>query len=135
MSHISHVYENGANLYFTFLSPMEKGNEEEDYKQFHKGLVDAIHNNKGSLSHHHGIGRTLADKDFTTNSPELRIEKQVLIDVYRQINKILDKSLKGKEVIRHGKKVDAGFEVFKNNKANTDIDTPDDFSKLSSDPD
>lgn len=27
MIHISHVYENGANLYFTFLSPMEKGNE------------------------------------------------------------------------------------------------------------
>ncbi|MCD4792430.1 MAG: FAD-binding oxidoreductase [Bacteroidales bacterium] len=60
MSHISHVYENGANLYFTFLSPMEIGNEEDDYKQFHKGLVDAIHNNKGSLSHHHGIGRVLA---------------------------------------------------------------------------
>ncbi len=60
MSHISHVYENGANLYFTFLSPMEIGNEEDDYKQFHKGLVYAIHNNKGSLSHHHGIGRVLA---------------------------------------------------------------------------
>lgn len=60
MSHISHVYENGANLYFTFLSPMEIGNEEDDYKQFHKGLVDTIHNNKGSLSHHHGIGRVLA---------------------------------------------------------------------------
>ncbi len=60
MSHISHVYQNGANLYFTFLSPMEIGNEEDDYKQFHKGLVDTIHNNKGSLSHHHGIGRVLA---------------------------------------------------------------------------
>ena len=60
MSHISHVYENGANLYFTFLSPMEIGNEEDDYKQFHKCLVDTILNNKGSLSHHHGIGRALA---------------------------------------------------------------------------
>lgn len=60
MSHISHVYENGANLYFTFLSPMKKGNEEEDYKQFHKGLVDTILKNNGSLSHHHGIGRVLA---------------------------------------------------------------------------
>ncbi|RLD49939.1 MAG: FAD-binding oxidoreductase [Bacteroidetes bacterium] len=62
MSHISHVYTNGANLYFTFLSPMEKGNEEDDYKQFHKGLVDTIHSNNGSLSHHHGIGRVMASR-------------------------------------------------------------------------
>ncbi len=60
MSHISHVYSNGANLYFTFLSPTEKRNEENDYTQFHKGLIDTIYNNKGSLSHHHGIGRVLA---------------------------------------------------------------------------
>ncbi|MGE0090047.1 MAG: FAD-binding oxidoreductase [Bacteroidales bacterium] len=60
MVHISHVYENGANLYFTFLSPMEKDNELADYEKFHKGLVDTIHANKGSLSHHHGIGRALA---------------------------------------------------------------------------
>ncbi len=62
MSHISHVYTNGANLYFTFLSPMEKGNEEDDYKQFHKGLVDTIYSNNGSLSHHHGIGRVMAPR-------------------------------------------------------------------------
>ncbi|MDD2277952.1 MAG: FAD-binding oxidoreductase [Bacteroidales bacterium] len=60
MSHISHVYENGANLYFTFLSPMEKGNELNDYAQFHKGLVDTINASGGSLSHHHGVGRSLA---------------------------------------------------------------------------
>jgi alkyldihydroxyacetonephosphate synthase len=60
MVHISHVYENGANLYFTFLSPMEKENELNDYEKFHKGLVDTIQANKGSLSHHHGIGRALA---------------------------------------------------------------------------
>lgn len=60
MIHISHVYENGANLYFTFLSPMKKEQEIEDYVQFHHGLVETIVQNKGSLSHHHGIGRTLA---------------------------------------------------------------------------
>ena len=60
MTHISHVYENGANLYFTFLSPMKKGIELEDYKAYHKGLIDTIHQNGGSLSHHHGIGRALA---------------------------------------------------------------------------
>ncbi len=60
MAHISHVYENGANLYFTFLSPMKKGVELEDYAAYHKGLIDTIHQNGGSLSHHHGIGRALA---------------------------------------------------------------------------
>jgi len=60
MAHISHVYETGANLYFTFLSPMKKGEELEDYLQYHKGLIDTIHQMGGSLSHHHGIGRALA---------------------------------------------------------------------------
>jgi alkyldihydroxyacetonephosphate synthase len=60
MVHISHVYENGANLYFTFLSPMKKGDELNEYIEFHKGLVDTINANGGSLSHHHGVGRALA---------------------------------------------------------------------------
>jgi alkyldihydroxyacetonephosphate synthase len=60
MIHISHVYENGANLYFTFLSPMQKGNERKDFTVFHRGLVDTIVENGGSISHHHGIGRVLA---------------------------------------------------------------------------
>jgi alkyldihydroxyacetonephosphate synthase len=60
MIHISHVYENGANLYFTFLTPMEKGNEMKDFTAFHRGLVDTILENGGSISHHHGVGRVLA---------------------------------------------------------------------------
>jgi len=60
MVHISHVYENGANLYFTFLSPMKKGDELNEYTEYHKGIIETIHANKGSLSHHHGVGRTLA---------------------------------------------------------------------------
>lgn len=60
MIHISHVYENGANLYFTFLSPMEKGNERQDFAGFHRGLVETILAHGGSLSHHHGVGRVLA---------------------------------------------------------------------------
>jgi alkyldihydroxyacetonephosphate synthase len=60
MIHISHVYESGANLYFTFLSPMEKGNERNDFEVFHKGLIETILENGGSLSHHHGVGRVLA---------------------------------------------------------------------------
>jgi len=60
MVHISHVYENGANLYFIFLSPIKKGKDVEDFEKFHRGIVQTIHANGGSLSHHHGIGRMLA---------------------------------------------------------------------------
>jgi alkyldihydroxyacetonephosphate synthase len=62
MIHISHVYENGANLYFTFISPMEKGKEREDFENFYQGLVNTIIQNGGSLSHHHGVGRTLGPR-------------------------------------------------------------------------
>lgn len=60
MVHISHVYENGTNLYFTFLSPMKKGDELNEYIEYHKGIIETIQANKGSLSHHHGVGRILA---------------------------------------------------------------------------
>ena len=60
MTHISHCYENGANLYFIFLSPMAAGKEIDDYVNFQKGIIDTIKANKGSLSHHHGVGRIFA---------------------------------------------------------------------------
>ncbi|MBE7412371.1 MAG: FAD-binding oxidoreductase [Leptospiraceae bacterium] len=58
--HISHAYENGANLYFIFMSPMKKGDEILDFTKYQKEIIDAIHKNGGSLSHHHGIGRMLS---------------------------------------------------------------------------
>ncbi len=62
LTHISHVYETGANLYFVFASPMAGPNEAQDFAKFHKGLVDVIFKNGGSLSHHHGIGRLTSDR-------------------------------------------------------------------------
>ncbi|GBF51895.1 alkylglycerone-phosphate synthase [Leptospira ryugenii] len=60
MVHISHAYETGANLYFIFICPMDEKNEIQSFEKFHKGLIDTIHANGGSLSHHHGIGRLLS---------------------------------------------------------------------------
>jgi len=74
MVHISHVYENGANLYFTFLSPMKKGDELNEYAEYHHGIIETIQANKGSLSHHHGVGRNLApwmEKELGTESMKL----------------------------------------------------------------
>lgn len=56
--HLSHVYENGANLYFTFIAPMAD-DETAEFAEFHQGLVETILEHGGSLSHHHGIGRML----------------------------------------------------------------------------
>lgn len=56
MSHISHSYPQGANLYFIFIARMDL----EEYRRFHRGIVDAIQASGAALSHHHGIGKLLA---------------------------------------------------------------------------
>ena len=60
LTHISHAYENGCNLYFVFGMPMAEKDEIGSFAEFHKGLIETIFSNGGSLSHHHGIGRMLA---------------------------------------------------------------------------
>jgi alkyldihydroxyacetonephosphate synthase len=56
ISHASHFYPNGTNLYFIF--GMRASIEE--YVSFRTGLVDAMVLAGGAPSHHHGIGRLLA---------------------------------------------------------------------------
>lgn len=57
MTHASHFYLGGTNLYFIFILKPENM---EEYFQFHKGVIDAIVKNGGSMSHHHGIGKMLS---------------------------------------------------------------------------
>ncbi|MGC9325466.1 MAG: FAD-binding oxidoreductase [Desulfomonilia bacterium] len=57
MTHASHFYPQGTNLYFIFLARMDDINE---YRHFHRGIVERIVQEGGSPSHHHGIGRMLA---------------------------------------------------------------------------
>lgn len=57
MTHISHSYPQGANLYLTFIGPMEQGAEEDQWRRIKKAATDAIIQNQGSISHHHGVGR------------------------------------------------------------------------------
>jgi len=54
MTHASHFYPQGTNLYFIFILKMM---ELADYRKFHDGVLDAILANGGSISHHHGVGR------------------------------------------------------------------------------
>ena len=57
MTHASHFYPQGTNLYFIFIAKM---NDVEEYKEFQNGIMDAINRHGGSLSHHHGVGKMLS---------------------------------------------------------------------------
>ncbi len=57
MTHASHFYPQGTNLYFIFILKMV---DLEEYRQFHDGVLDAILKYGGSISHHHGIGKLFA---------------------------------------------------------------------------
>jgi len=54
MTHASHFYSNGTNLYFIFILKPES---KEEYTEFYKGIIDAIIKHGGSISHHHGMGK------------------------------------------------------------------------------
>jgi alkyldihydroxyacetonephosphate synthase len=56
MTHMSHCYPQGANLYFIFIAKM--GHEE--FLEFHRGILDAIQTSGATMSHHHGIGKMTA---------------------------------------------------------------------------
>ncbi|MEG1874368.1 MAG: FAD-binding oxidoreductase [Angelakisella sp.] len=54
MTHMSHVYPQGANLYFIFIAKMS---DPQEYKTYHAGILDAIQRSGAAMSHHHGIGK------------------------------------------------------------------------------
>jgi alkyldihydroxyacetonephosphate synthase len=57
MCHISHLYPNGASLYFTFLARQEPGSELEQWRAVKSAASDAIARARGTITHHHAIGR------------------------------------------------------------------------------
>ncbi len=54
--HVSHVYSEGASLYFTFMAHQRRGEELEQYDGVKAGVTRAIMDAGGNLSHHHGVG-------------------------------------------------------------------------------
>ena len=57
MTHASHFYPQGTNLYYIFIAKMK---DIKEYIAFQDRIIDAINKNGGSLSHHHGVGKMLA---------------------------------------------------------------------------
>jgi alkyldihydroxyacetonephosphate synthase len=54
MTHASHFYPQGTNLYFIFIMKMI---ELDEYRKFHNGIIESILKHGGSISHHHGVGK------------------------------------------------------------------------------
>ncbi len=57
LTHASHFYPQGTNLYFIF---MMRPDDPEEFFKFRSGVVDKMIEYGGSISHHHGIGRMFA---------------------------------------------------------------------------
>ncbi len=57
MCHVSHLYETGASLYFTFLARQREGREIEQWQAVKHAASEAIVQGGGTLTHHHAVGR------------------------------------------------------------------------------
>ncbi len=57
MTHMSHFYPQGCNLYFIFLAQIS---EIDEYLAYQSGILDAIQASGATMSHHHGIGKMTA---------------------------------------------------------------------------
>ncbi len=56
MCHVSHLYETGASLYFTFLAAQRPGAELAQWEAVKHAASRAIVAGGGTITHHHGVG-------------------------------------------------------------------------------
>jgi alkyldihydroxyacetonephosphate synthase len=54
--HVSHVYSDGASLYFTVLGRQDPGHEVAQWTEAKRAATDALLGCGGTLTHHHGVG-------------------------------------------------------------------------------
>jgi len=57
MCHVSHLYESGASLYFTFLALQRAYDAIGQWQAVKDAASRAIMAGGGTITHHHGIGR------------------------------------------------------------------------------
>jgi alkyldihydroxyacetonephosphate synthase len=57
MCHVSHLYETGASLYFTFIARQREGAELEQWATVKRAASAAIVQGGGTITHHHAVGR------------------------------------------------------------------------------
>src|SRR5690606_14670465 len=57
MCHISHLYADGASLYFTITCPADREDPVGQWRSIKAAASQAIVASGGTITHHHGIGR------------------------------------------------------------------------------
>jgi alkyldihydroxyacetonephosphate synthase len=57
MCHVSHLYETGASLYFTFIARQREGEEVAQWREAKEAASAAISAHGGTITHHHAVGR------------------------------------------------------------------------------
>jgi len=57
MCHVSHLYETGASLYFTFVARQREDDPIEQWRAVKRAASDAIVAGGGTITHHHAVGR------------------------------------------------------------------------------
>jgi alkyldihydroxyacetonephosphate synthase len=57
MCHVSHLYETGASLYYTFIARQRPGREIEQWRAVKRAASEAIVAHGGTITHHHAVGR------------------------------------------------------------------------------
>ncbi|MBL8967434.1 MAG: FAD-binding oxidoreductase [Spirochaetaceae bacterium] len=80
MTHMSHFYPQGCNLYFIFIAKIDRIDE---YLAYQSGILDNIQKYGATMSHHHGIGKSFAPWLEGDVGPEA-------IALFRAIRKHLD---------------------------------------------
>ncbi|MEW5815569.1 MAG: FAD-binding oxidoreductase [Spirochaetota bacterium] len=80
MTHLSHFYPQGVNLYFIFIGKMDSI---EEYLLYQAGLLDHIQKSGAAMSHHHGIGK------MTSPWLEAQIGKNQL-EIFKALKKHFD---------------------------------------------
>lgn len=91
-THISHLYETGASLYFSIIAK-QLSNPESQWREMKKAVGKTIVDHGGVISHHHGIG--LDHKDFLNAS-------ETELAVLRSLKNTLDP----KAIMNPGKLID-----------------------------
>jgi alkyldihydroxyacetonephosphate synthase len=83
MAHLSHAYPDGCSIYFTFAgSAPTVAEAEAKYDAAWRAALDAAVAAGGSLSHHHGVGRSKA--------PKLGAELGLGVDIVHALRRVID---------------------------------------------
>lgn len=83
MAHFSHAYRDGCCIYFSFASSSSSEEKmEQTYNTVWKNALKAVHENCGTITHHHGVGMS--------KGAMLPSEYGELWPLWRKVKKMID---------------------------------------------